>query len=202
MKKMMLLATLFAGFAAVGHAQESRQDFSVSGVGIFGPGVHGNAVEAHTLAAAGFLGEYRYMLRPRSGLEANYAYIQNSMKFHIPASTTAAYNYVHVRNEEASFAYVYTRNYHNFNPFVQLGVGAMIFTPIRDYATTSLDTKQNTAVGMLSGGGLAYEISPSFDVRVEYRGFLCKTPNFGHDEYKTNRYEWLSMPAVGIAYHF
>jgi outer membrane immunogenic protein len=201
MKKMMLLAVLFTGFATVLNAQESRQDISVSAVGLFGPGVHGNAIEAHTLGAAGFLGEYRYMLTPRSGLEANYSYIQNSMKFLTPAAPKG-YDYVHVRDEEASFAYVYTRNYHNFNPFVQLGVGAMIFTPIRDYATTTLDTKQNTAIGMVTGGGVAYEISPSFDVRVEYRGFLCKTPTFGNDNYKTNRYEWLSMPAVGIAYHF
>jgi len=198
----MLLAVLFAGFATLGNAQESRQDVSVSGVGLFGPTVHGGAGNtANTLAAAGFLAEYRYMLTPRSGLQANYVYLQNSMKFHIPA-TQLENNYVHVRDEEASFAYVYTRNYHNFNPFVNLGVGAMIFTPIRDYETTTLDTKQTTAIGLVAGGGVAYEISPSFDVRVEYQGFLAKTPSFGNDQYKTNRYQWLSLPAVGIAYHF
>lgn len=208
MKKMMLLAVLFAGFAAVGNAQESRQDLSVSAVGIFGPGVHGLGNEVHTLGAVGFLGEYRYMLTPRSGLEANYMYLQNSMKFNAQGvnlqNGTRIYDYVHVRNEEASFAYVYTRNYHKFNPFVQIGVGAMIFTPIRDYATTQLDTKQDTGIGLVSGGGVAYEISPSFDIRAEYRGFLVKTPDFHYPNgrYTTNRYEWLSLPAIGIAYHF
>jgi outer membrane immunogenic protein len=49
---------------------------------------------------------------------------------------------------------------------------------------------------------VAYEISPSFDVRAEYRGFLLKAPDFGLSEFKSNRYEVISMPTIGIAYHF
>jgi len=199
MKKMMLLGALLVFGAAVGNAQESRQEISASGIGIFGPSVHGLGVQANTLSALGFLGSYRYSLTPRSGLEVNYMYLQNSMKFRPPGVGPV---YVHVRDEEISGAYVYTRNYHNFNPFVEIGVGGMIFTPIRDYATDQLDTKQNTNIGGLAGGGLAYEISPSFDVRATYHGFLVKTPDFGNPQYKTNRYEWLSMPSIGISYHF
>jgi outer membrane immunogenic protein len=201
MKKMMLLATLLMCVAAVGNAQVSRQDISASAIGEFGPTVHGLGTVANTLGALGFLGSYRYDLTPRSGLEVNYMYLQTSMKFTPPGRGT---DYVHMRQEEMSGAYVYSRNYHNFNPFVELGVGGMIFTPMTDYATNQLGGKQNTNIGMLSGGGLAYEISPSFDIRAEYRGFLVKTPDFGQDGngYKTNRYEWLSLPAIGIAYHF
>jgi outer membrane immunogenic protein len=199
MKKMMLLGALFVFAAAVGNAQESRQDFSVSGAGVFGPQVHGLGVQENTLSALGFLASYRYSVTPRSGLEINYGYLQNSEKFTPPGRGTV---YVHTRQEEITGAYVYSRNYHNFNPFVEIGVGGMIFTPIRDYATNQLDTKQNTNIGGLAGGGLAYEISPSFDIRAEYRGFLVKTPDFGRADYKTNRYEWLSLPVIGIAYHF
>jgi hypothetical protein len=49
---------------------------------------------------------------------------------------------------------------------------------------------------------LAYELSPSFDIRVEYRGYLTKTPSFGEADYVTNRYEIISAPAIGVAYHF
>ena len=199
MKKMMLLGALLVCAAAVGNAQESRQDFSASATGVFGPEVHGLGVQENTLSALGFLASYRYSVTPRSGLEINYGYLQNSEKFTPPGRGTV---YVHTRQEEITGAYVYSRNYHNFNPFVEIGVGGMIFTPIRDYATNQLDTKQNTNIGGLAGGGLAYEISPSFDIRAEYRGFLVKTPDFGRADYKTNRYEWLSLPAIGIAYHF
>jgi opacity protein-like surface antigen len=82
----------------------------------------------------------------------------------------------------------------------------MIFTPILDNGTHESPTKQNTNIGALFGGGLAYEISPSFDVRVEYRGFLCKTPDFGFtngtDSFKTNKYYVIMTPSIGIAYHF
>ena len=199
MKKMMLLGALLVCAAAVGNAQESRQDFSASATGVFGPEVHGLGVQENTLSALGFLASYRYSVTPRSGLEINYGYLQNSEKFTPPGRGTV---YVHNRQEEITGAYVYSRNYHNFNPFVEIGVGGMIFTPIRDFATNQLDTKQNTNIGGLAGGGVAYEISPSFDIRAEYRGFLVKTPDFGRADYKTNRYEWLSLPAIGIAYHF
>jgi len=199
MKKMMLLGALLLCAAGVGNAQESRQDFSASAVGLFGPDVHGLGVQANTLGALGFLGSYRYSVTPRSSLEVNYGYLQNSEKFTPPGRGTV---YVHTRQEEITGAYVYSRNYKNFNPFVEIGIGGMIFTPIRDYKTSQLDTKQNTNIGGLAGGGLAYEISPSFDIRAEYRGFLCKTPDFGRSDYKTNRYEWLSEPVIGIAYHF
>ncbi len=199
MKKMMLLGALLVCAAAVGNAQESRQDFSASATGVFGPEVHGLGVQENTLGALGFLASYRYSVTPRSGLEINYGYLQNSEKFTPPGRGTV---YVHTRQEEITGAYVYSRNYHNFNPFVEIGVGGMIFTPIRDFATNQLDTKQNTNIGGLAGGGVAYEISPSFDIRAEYRGFLVKTPDFGRADYKTNRYEWLSLPVIGIAYHF
>jgi outer membrane immunogenic protein len=200
MKKMMLLGALFVSAVAVGNAQESRQDFSASAYGNFGPTVHGLGVVLNTTGALGFLGAYRYSVTPRSQLELNYSYLQNANKY--SSDSFQGPVYVHTRQEEISGAYVYTRNYKNFNPFVQLGGGGIIFTPIRDYQTSQLDTKQNTNVGALFGGGLAYEISPSFDIRAEYRGFLLKSPDFGKADYKTNRYEVLSMPAIGIAYHF
>jgi outer membrane immunogenic protein len=103
---------------------------------------------------------------------------------------------------EVTGAYVYTRNYGRYNPFAEIGVGAMIFTPIRDNGTNQTPTKQNTNVGGLFGAGLAYEISPSFDIRAEYRGFVMKTPSFGITSFDAKRYYVMSMPTVGIAYHF
>jgi len=49
---------------------------------------------------------------------------------------------------------------------------------------------------------LAYELSPSFDIRAEYRGYITKTPSFGEGNFSTNRYEVISMPTIGVAYHF
>ncbi len=78
----------------------------------------------------------------------------------------------------------------------------MFFSPIHDYQTTSLDTKRTTNIGALFGAGVAYELSPSLDIRAEYRGIVVKAPFFNVDNFKTNRYEVISMPSLGIAYHF
>ena len=202
MKKIVLLGALLTSAVAAGHAQESRQDFSVSGITIFAPDVYGNAVSPmSTTKTAGVLGSYRYLLTPRSGLELNYSFSQDSIKFNAPG-VALPNNRIHSKNQEISGAYVYSRNYKRYNPFLEGGVGAMLFTPILDASTTQLNSKSNTSVGGLFGGGVAYEISPSFDIRAEYRGFVTKTPSFGISQFTTNKYYLISLPAIGIAYHF
>lgn len=196
---MMLIGALLLGSAA-GYAQESRQDFSLSGFAPLAPDVRGNGVNPmSTTITTGVLASYRYMVTPRSALELNYGFAQNSIKY---LTSSIKNGEVHTRQQELTGAYVYTRNYGRFNPFVQAGVGAMIFTPIKDNGTKQLDAKQNTNIGGLFGGGVAYELSPSFDIRLEYRGFIMKAPDFGKSEFKSNRYYLMNMPAVGIAYHF
>jgi outer membrane immunogenic protein len=203
MKKMMLLGALLSCAAAVGHAQESRQDVSASFIGVYAPDITALGVTMHSTNTGGFLGSYRYMLTPRSALELNYSWAQNTHKYtgqnFAPNSNVGE---VHARQQEISGAYVYSRTYKNYNPFLEVGGGGVIFTPILDSGTHLLDTKQNTNIGVLFGGGLAYEINPSFDIRMEYRGFLLKAPNFGSDELKTNRYYILMTPSIGVAYHF
>ena len=202
MKKIVLLGALLTSAVAAGHAQESRQDFSISGTTIFAADVYGNAVAPMTTTkTAGVLGSYRYLLTPRSGLELNYSFSQDSLKFNAP-SVALPNNRIRSKNQEISAAYVYSRNYKRYNPFVEGGVGAMLFTPILDASTTQLNSKSNTSVGGLFGAGVAYEISPSFDIRAEYRGFVTKTPSFGISQFTTNKYYLISLPAIGIAYHF
>lgn len=199
MKKMMLLGALLVSFVAAGNAQESRQDVSLSATEVVAPEVNGLGVfPMHTTLTTGALLSYRYMLTPRSALELNYSFAQNTIYYH----NTSDAGYVHERQEEASAAYVYSRTYGRYNPFVEAGIGGLIFTPIKDNGTSKLDTRQNTNPGGLFGAGLAYELSPSFDIRVEYRGFVAKAPDFSYPSFKTNRYYVNMTPSIGFAYHF
>jgi len=198
MKKTILLGALMLS-AAAGFAQESRQDISISGFDLIGPTIHGNTdVVMRSSTTGGVLGSYRFLLTPRSGLEFNYSFAQNSDYYTYGGSSTQ--NPIHARQQELSGAYVFGLSFKNYNPFVEAGPAALIFTPIQQ-GSYSIDAKQKTNVGGFAGAGLAYELSPSFDLRVEYRGFLLKAPNFS-SVLTTNRYEWLSMPTVGFAYHF
>ncbi|RZU42799.1 outer membrane beta-barrel protein [Edaphobacter modestus] len=198
MKKTMVLGALML-MASFGYAQESRQDVSASVIGVLTPQVNGNAVQLNTTKTVGFLGSYRYMLTPRSALEMNYSFAQYSSNYNTSFLPNVR---IHTRQQEITGAYVYSLNFRNFNPFLEGGVGGLIFTPIRDFQTTNFDTSQNTSIGALFGGGVAYELSPSWDIRAQYRGFVVKAPDFGLTNFKTNRWEVVSMPAIGMAYHF
>jgi opacity protein-like surface antigen len=199
MKKFALLALLLTIGTVAGRAQESRQDVSISGSGILEPFVTSSTdVKVSAKRGLGALFSYRFMLTPRGAVEANYSYTQNSLHYVAPS-----YNYqVNARTQEVTAAYVYNFNFHNFNPFVEAGGGALLWGNIRNLATTTLDVKSQTTIVGLYGGGIAYEISPSFDIRAEYRGILSKVPNFGYSPLSTNRFYNINNPVIGVAYHF
>jgi outer membrane immunogenic protein len=198
MKKSLLLLLLLPLVAATGFAQESRQDVSVSYSALFPPYIAGNGAQVHSTTSWGALISYRYLLTPSSGLELNYQYGQQLQHFTNPTNNQR----IHNRFQEVSGAYVRSFIFRNWNPFVEAGIGGFIFTPIDDYKTTIQQISQVTNIGGLYGAGFAYEISPSFDIRAEYRGLIMKTPSFGVNNFRTNRYYNISDPVIGIAYHF
>jgi outer membrane immunogenic protein len=198
MRKAALLFVLLPVLAVAGFAQESRQDASLGVTGVFPPYVYGNTVHQYGRDGMGGLASYRYLLTPRSAVEGNYQYSQNAYSYLTSFNNVR----VHTRMQEVSAAYVFNFTFKKFNPFLEGGVGGYIFSPILT-GTTTLDAKRQTEIGGLYGGGIAYEISPSFDVRAEFRGIVVKAPNFDLSLYKTNR--WLATianPVVGVAYHF
>jgi opacity protein-like surface antigen len=200
MKKIAIVAFLLVVSVAAGRAQESRQDISLSGTGLIEPfKVSSTDVQVSSNRAFGALASYRFMLTPSSALEANYQITyQNNIRFWTNPNT---YN-VSTRTQEMSAAYVRSFVFKNFNPFVEAGPGAFVFLPIRNSGTTTLDVKQETEIGAIYGAGIAYEISPSFDIRAEYRGWITKVPKFGDTQLSTNRWYNVYNPVIGVAYHF
>ena len=207
MKKIVLALFLLAFCVAAGRAQESRQDISLSGTGVVEPFIASSTdVQVHSNYALGALVSYRFMLTPTSALEANYGITYQNTFRYIVSSTN---NYkILTRTQEISAAYVRSFVFKKFNPFIEAGPGALIFLPIRNSGTTLIDAKQQTEIGGLYGAGVAYEISPSFDIRAEYRGWVTKVPTFGSGSgsttanLTTNKWFNIFVPSVGVAYHF
>ncbi len=52
------------------------------------------------------------------------------------------------------------------------------------------------------GAGIAYELSPSFDIRAEYRGLITKVPTMDYTPFATNKWYNIYNPVIGVAYHF
>ena len=200
MKKIVFVAFLLAIGAAAGRAQESRQDISLSGTALIEPFVASSTnVQLHSDTAFGAMLSYRFMLTPSSALEANYGITyQNKLNYYVNPN----HYQVLTRTQEISAAFVRSFIFKNFNPFVEAGPGAMIFLPIRNSGTQNIDVKQQTGIGALYGAGIAYEVSPSFDIRAEYRGFITKVPTFGDTQFNTNKWFNIFTPSLGVAYHF
>jgi opacity protein-like surface antigen len=200
MKKIAFLVALLAACVAMGRAQESRQDISLSGFALIEPFMSSSTtVQVNSTPAYGALVSYRFMLTPSSALEANYGITyQNSIGYYVNPN----HYKILTRTQEISGAFVKSFVFKNWNPFVEAGPAGLIFLPIVNSGTTTLDAKQQTEVGGLAGGGIAYEISPSFDIRAEYRGYITKVPTFGDSQFTTNRWYWISAPTIGVAYHF
>ena len=208
MKKFALFALLLTVGTVAGRAQESRQDISASGSVMLEPHVYSSTdVSVGAKRGLGGLLSYRFMLTPRGAVEANYAYSQNNIHFHANSYPNGIT--INTRTQEVTAGYVYNFNFHNFNPFVELGGGALLWGQIRNLATTTIDAKGQTTIVGLYGGGIAYEISPSFDIRMEYRGIVSKVPDFGLSSssgsgpnLNTNKYYNINNPVIGVAYHF
>ena len=206
MKKIVSLVFLLAICTAAGRAQESRQDVSVSGAVLIPPFIASSTdVQVHSSRGFGGLVSYRFMITPTSALEANYGITyQNRFNFFGPSF----YNGIQVpaRVQEVSFGYVRSFYFRNWNPFVEAGPGAFIFLPIRNSGLQTIDSKQQISLGAEYGAGFAYEISPSFDIRGEYRGLITKVPDFGTvgTSYNFATKKWWNMfePVIGVAYHF
>jgi outer membrane immunogenic protein len=207
MKKIVLVLCLLAGFAAAGHAQESRQDISISGIAVIPPFVASTTnVQVHSNSALGALAGYRFMLTPNIALEANYGITyQNQYSFVIGNVLRIP---VQTRTQEISGALVRSFTFRKYNPFVEAGPAGLIFLPIRNSGTGTPDVKQQTQVGVMYGGGIAYEVSPSFDIRAAYRAYVTKVPNFGlgssagTEDLSTNKWFNIYVPTIGVAYHF
>jgi outer membrane immunogenic protein len=200
MKRIVVFVFLLTAFTVAGRAQESRQDISLSGDVLIEPfTASSTTVQVNSTPAYGAVVSYRFMLTPNSALEANYGITyQNSIGYYVNPN----HYKVLTRTQEISGAYVRSFVFKNWNPFVEAGPSGFIFLPIVNSGTTNLDVKQQTQVGALYGAGFAYEISPSFDIRGEYRGWVTKVPTFDDSQFTTNRWYNISVPTIGVAYHF
>ena len=128
---------------------------------------------------------YRFMLTPTSALEANYG-ITYQNKIHYVVSNTNNYM-VNTRTQEISVAYVRSFTFRKFNPFVEAGPGVADFPADPQLHDDFVGREAADEVGGLYGAGIAYEISPSFDIRAEYRGIVTKVPTFGFSQLDTKR---------------
>ena len=192
---VILLATL----AAV--AQENRSEISMQGTGFFTQSTSGNGTAYSTTETGGFLSTYRYHLNHWISAEAAYGYDLNSQKYFVSSEAFRIQSGIHQVTGSLVFN-LPSRTSSKLNPYVLVGGGALMFEPTGNQFNT-LSGAQSQAKGVfVYGVGVNYALHKRLSLRVEYRGLVYGTPDFGFGALNTNSVTHTAVPSVGLTYRF
>jgi outer membrane immunogenic protein len=198
MSKTTSLAAIVAGTAlAVLPAfpqEENRSEVSVQAFGSFVKSTTDNGIPQSATNSGGVLANYRFFFTNSNGVEVNYGYSLNTQTFGLPSGPFG----VKADQHETTAAYVYRHRLASFTPFVEAGVGALIFDP-RDIAGASTQAR----AAFVYGGGADFNITSRLFLRAEYRGFVYNSPTFDLVAAQgTDRVTHRAEPSVGFGYRF
>jgi opacity protein-like surface antigen len=192
---LLLLATLAA------MAQENRSEISLQGTGFFTQSSSGNGTAYSTTGTGGFLGTYRYHLNHWISAEGAYGYDLNSQKYLLSSSAFRIRSGIHQVTGSLVFN-LPSRASSKLNPYFLAGGGALMFEPTGNQFNT-LTGAQGQAKGVfVYGAGVNYAIRKRLSLRVEYRGLVYGTPDFGFGALSTNSITHTAVPSVGLTYRF
>jgi hypothetical protein len=205
--------------AALG--QDGRFDASINGGEVFTNTVSENSVTQSATAGPVIFGTFRYKFKPKHSIVFNYGRTKNSQTY-----LTDTNNF-HVLNaiSEVTLGYMY-RPLPNrkFEPFFLAGGGFLIFSPsstwvffpdlpnnVPNRVQTNLGAVRQTELGFLYGVGVDYRLPKvsKLSLRLQYRGFLYKAPDFKVDQnsgstvsFFTGGRGHMAEPSVGFVFRF
>src|ERR1700730_9597816 len=129
MSKKSSFATIVLGSALVVmpvFSQETgRSEVSVQAFGSFVKSTTDNGVQQGATNSGGILASYRFFFTKNHGVEVNYGYSLNTQTYGLTDGPLGVKSNQH----EVSAAYVYRRPLRLFTPFVEAGVGGLVFPP-------------------------------------------------------------------------
>jgi outer membrane immunogenic protein len=198
MIKTRSLAGSILGLALVATtalAQEAgRSEVSVQALGSFVKSTTDKGVEQGATNSGGVLANYRFFFSNSHGVEVNYGYSRNSQTYGLSTGLLGVKSDQH----EITAAYVYRHALRNFTPFVEAGVGALLFDP-----TDLPGVSTQARAAFVYGGGADFNITRRLFARVQYRGFVYNSPTFDLvSTVGTDRITHRAEPSVGFGYRF
>jgi len=198
MKKLILSAAiLLGGVLAVlpAFSQEGgRSDATVQAFGSFVKTTTDNGVQQGATNSGGVLASYRFFFSNSQGVEVNYGYSLNTQTYGLAAGLLGVKSNQH----EVTAAYVYRHAVRHFTPFVEAGVGGLVFAP-----TDAPGASTQARAAFVYGGGADFNITKRIFARAEYRGLVYSSPTFDlTPALGTDRLTHRAEPSIGFGYRF
>src|ERR1700730_3352739 len=149
--------------------ETGRSEATVQALGSFVKSTTQDGVQQGATNSGGVLASYRFFFTNNHGVELNYGYSLNTQTFGLAGGPLG----VKANQHELTAAYVYRHALRHFTPFVEGGVGALVFDPTEAPAAST-----QARAAFLYGGGADFNLTRRVFVRAEYRGFVYNSPTF------------------------
>jgi opacity protein-like surface antigen len=202
LRKLLLVEVIVLCHCLGMSAQENRSEISVQGTGLFTKATTGNDGTAYSATkTGGFLGTYRFHFNKRFSAEAAYGFNINTEKFLFSSSQYKIQSGIH-QVTGSLVINLPSRPTLRLSPYVLAGGGALVFAPTGNRVDTLSSAQTQAKAAFVYGAGVNYAIRKQLSLRVEYRGFLYTTPDFGYSALRTNSITHTAQPSVGITFRF
>jgi opacity protein-like surface antigen len=162
---------------------------SVQGTGFFtkdsnGCGIKNKAMETggsiqHHSVACGRGRHYRYERNEQSYIGSTSARVQSNI------------------HQISGSVMVKLPGFARIQPYALVGGGGLIFDPTDNAGSTFAGASSQARGGFLYEGGADYAFTRHLSLRAEYRGFVCKAPNFNLASLNTNAWTHIAQPSAG-----
>jgi opacity protein-like surface antigen len=190
----MVLGGALAAIPALAQEEAGRSEVSVQAFGSFVKSTTDNGLSQTATNSGGVLANYRFFFSNNHGVEVNYGYSLNTQTYGLAAGPLGVKSNQH----EVTAAYVYRHPLRKFTPFVEAGVGGLIFDPT-DFAGASTQAR----AAFVYGGGADFNVTKRLFMRAEYRGLVYSSPTFDlAPAAGTDRVTHRAEPSIGFGYRF
>src|SRR5438477_889217 len=191
-------AAIFLGGAMVAlpaFSQETgRSEASVQAFGSFVKTTNDNGVQQGATNSGGVLASYRFFFSNSHGVEVNYGYSLNTQSYGLLDGPLGVKSNQH----EVTAAYVYRHALRHFTPFVEAGVGGLVFDP-----TDAPGASTQARAAFVYGGGADFNVTKRLFLRAEYRGLVYNSPTFDlAPAVGVDRVTHRAEPSIGFGYKF
>ncbi|HKF23666.1 MAG TPA: outer membrane beta-barrel protein [Candidatus Angelobacter sp.] len=213
-KKTAILLGAILACSLLAAAQEVRQEVTVSATGLFTANSSSPLLVQRATETGGILAGYRYNFNHWASVEANYGWNRNSqVYFALGFGENRVQSNV---NQWTADFVAHTPTWRHLRPYVLGGGGAFVFRPTHSFLALSdaQGVRTITPVGtnaqgtFVYGGGADFDMvtreagRPGISLRLGYRGYAYKVPNFGFARLQLNSWTHASQPEAGLTFRF
>src|SRR5438552_13776895 len=159
----VFLGATLAALPAFAQEEAGRSEVSVQAFGSFVKNTTQDGVPQSATNSGGVLANYRFFFSNSHGVEVNYGYSLNTQTYGLTSGPLGVKSNQH----EVTASYVYRHAMRHFTPFVEAGVGGLVFDP-----TDNLAASTQARAAFVYGAGADFNITHRLFARAEYRGLV------------------------------